>query len=552
MSKHFSIEGHIVDVVNQEIFDGVLDIKDGRIIDIRRQSTAPDSPYILPGFYDAHMHIESTLMMPENFAKLAVAQGTIGVINDPHEIANVLDIEGVEYMLASCAKVRFHFHTSAPSCVPSTPFETAGGNIDSAKLTQLLNRDEIYGCGELMNVPGILNEDPEIIAKIEATLRCGKIADGHAPAISNEDAKKYFGAGISTNHECTQINEAEEQIALGVMIAIREGSAACDFESLSPLLAKHGTQLAFCTDDIYPDELMQGHINLHCRRAMAKGYPLWNILHAACVEPVKHYKLNHGLLQKGDAADFICVTNLKEFHVTDTYIDGYCVFHNGQVTKDILQDATPITTPYPNHFLAEPIHETDIRLNPVSGKRIKVIDSHEGSLLTDTYLTEPKTENGNVVSDTANDVLKLVCLSRHSKAQPAIGFIRGFGLTRGAIASTIGHDSHNIIALGTNDRDIAAAINRLVASQGGLVACCGEEYRELPLPIAGLMSPNAGEKVATDYVALREYACKELGCHYKAPFMTLAFMSLPVIPELKLTDKGLFDGIKFTFTDIWE
>lgn len=549
--RSFTLSGHIVDPVRDTIYDGTIVVRNGIITDIRPDSVTADAPYIMPGFYDAHMHIESTLMLPENFARLAVAQGTIGCINDPHEIANVLDMDGIRYMLQSCHKVRFHFHTGAPSCVPSTTFETAGGDIDADELNQLLSLDDIYGCGEVMNVPGVVMfHDSVLLQKITYTLAAGKIVDGHAPGIDTATALAYYSAGVSTNHECTTLSEGRYQHDLGVLIAIREGSAARDFDALSPLLAEYEQGLAFCTDDIYPDELREGYINRLCARAVKKGYPLWNILHAACVAPVRHYHLTHGLLQIGDAADFICVNNLTDFQVLSTYIDGYRVFANGQVTPDISLDDTPVPTPYPNHFVADSLTVADIRVTP-QAELIKVIDSQEGSLLTGTLWAQPVVADNNVISDVQHDVLKLVCYSRHSHTQPVVAFIKGFGLKRGAIASTIAHDSHNIIALGTNDADIVAAINRLVTTQGGLAACCGDVMYDMPLPVAGLMSPLPGDEVANQYTAIRTYVRQELGGAYQAPFMTLAFMALPVIPELKITDLGLFDANQFQFTSIW-
>ncbi len=542
--------GHIVDVVNRRIFDGAVEIQKGKIVRITEAVVPETAPYIMPGFYDSHIHIESTLLTPDQYARLAVEQGTIGVITDPHEIANVLGLDGVKYMIDNGKKVRFHFHFAAPACVPATPFETSGATIDSKMVAELLQRDEVYGLGEMMNVPGVLSNDPETMAKINATLAAGKIVDGHSPALTGDDLKKYRAAGISTDHECTTLAEARERVKLGMTIQIREGSAACDFDALAPIIAEAPGQVMFCSDDKYPDEIGHGYLNAMCRRAIHRGLPLWDVLTAACVTPLKLYGLKHGLLQVGDNADFIIVDNLQEFNLQETYIDGQRVVADGLCTDKIIVDDTPLDTNYPNHFLAEPITVDDIKVPACEDKKIKVIGTTEGSLLTTQIVVEPKIVNGLVVSDTEHDVLKLVCLSRHSKAKPVVGFIQGFGLKRGAIASTIGHDSHNIIALGATDEDIVRAINTIIEMKGGLVVVDGKDMVELALPIAGLMSYRNGVKVAKRHLQLKNFA-ERLGCRYKAPFMTMAFMSLSVIPEIKLTDKGLFDATKFEFTDLF-
>lgn len=544
-----TIKGHIVDVLNRRLFDGEIEFENGKIVRITETAVPDNAPYIMPGFYDSHIHIESTLLTPEHYARLAVEQGTIGVITDPHEIANVLGIDGVNYMIDSGKKVRFHFHFAAPACVPATPFETSGATVDSQMVAELLKRDEVYGLGEMMNVPGVLANDAETMAKINATLAAGKIVDGHSPALSGDNLKKYCAAGISTDHECTTLAEARERVKLGMTIQIREGSAACDFDALAPIIAEAPGQVMFCSDDKYPDEIDSGYLNAMCRRAVQRGLPLWDVLTAACVTPLKLYGLKHGLLQVGDNADFIVVDNLQEFNLQETYIDGYHVVDDGLCTDQIVIDNTPIDTDYPNHFLAEKITVGDIEV-PAHEGRLKVIGTTEGSLLTTQMLLEPKIENGMVVSDIPHDVLKLVCLSRHSKAKPAVGFIHGFGLRRGAIASTIGHDSHNIIALGATDDDIVRAINTIIDMKGGLIVIDGKDMVELALPIAGLMSYRNGARVAKRHSQLKNFA-ERLGCKYKAPFMTMAFMSLSVIPELKLTDKGLFDATKFEFTDLF-
>lgn len=542
--------GHIVDVVNRRIFDGEIEIQHGKIRRISEAIVPQGAQYILPGFIDSHIHIESTLLVPEHYARMAVEQGTIGVITDPHEIANVLGMEGVEYMINSGKKVNFHFHFAAPSCVPATPFETSGAALDHNDLAKLLDRDEVYGLGEMMNVPGVLNNDAETLARIQECLQRGKVVDGHAPGLTGEQLKQYIKAGISTDHECTTIEEARERVKLGMYVQVREGSAACDLDALMPIIGEDPKHVMLCSDDKYPDELHIGYINGMCRRAVQAGIDPLDVLTAACVTPVRHYGLQHGLLQEGDNADFIVVDNIRDFNLSETWINGKEVCHDGIFTDALILDKKPLSTDYPNHFLAEPISVDDIRVAPEKGK-LKVIGTTEGSLITHQVLADAKVEGDNVVSDTQNDVLKLVCLSRHAKQKPVVGFIQGFGLQRGALASTIGHDSHNIIALGVDDKDIVAAINKVIELKGGLVISDGNELTELMLPVAGLMSYRDGDKVARRHRQLKAVAAR-IGCKYKAPFMTLAFMPLPVIPELKITDKGLFDATKFEFTSLWQ
>jgi len=542
--------GHIVDVVNRRIYDGCIEIQNGRIIRITRADVPASAVYILPGFYDSHVHIESTLLLPEYYARLAVEQGTIGAICDPHEIANVLGKEGVEYMIRNGKKVNFLFHFAASPCVPASPFETAGASLSVEDIRQLLQREEIYGLGEVMNVPGVLSQDPELMQKIAAAQACGKPVDGHAPGVSGDDLIQYAKAGISTDHECTTLELARERIGQGMYVQVREGSAACDFEALAPIIGEAPGKVMFCSDDKYPDELAKGYINEMCRRAVHKGIDVMDVLTAACVTPVKHYGLDSGLLQEGDWADFITVDNLYEFNLSETFIRGVQVVEDGIYTSRLIIDHTPASENYPNHFEAVNISTADIQV-PVQKGRIKVIETSEGSLLTKQLVVEPKIKDGLVVSDTEQDVLKLVCINRYQQQPPVVAFVKGFGLKRGALASTIAHDAHNIIAVGVDDQEIVDAINAVVEMKGGLIVNDGKQLLELMLPIAGLMSYRDGDKVARRHAQLKTIA-KRNGCNYSAPFMTLAFMSLSVIPELKLTDRGLFDGTQFEYTDLWE
>lgn len=543
MNNTFQISGQIVDLVNSRIFPGVVGVEDGKIVSVK-EAEVNEKQYIMPGFVDSHVHIESSMVVPSEFARMAVCHGTVATVSDPHEIANVLGVEGVKYMIASGKRVPFKFFFGAPSCVPATSFETSGYILDAKAIEELMQMDDIHYLAEMMNWPGVVFDDAEVQKKLEAAKKVVKPIDGHAPAVTGDNIKKYAATGISTDHECFTLEEAEEKIGLGMKILIREGSAAKNFEALIPLMASHPEMLMFCSDDKHPNDLAKGHINQLVKRAIDLGYNIMDVLKAASLNAVKHYNLNVGLLQNGDDADFIVLDNLEEMNVMQTYVKGILVAEKG-VSKMKHLETEPI-----NNFKAEPICVNDIALADC-GKRIKVISCIDGQLVTDTVFAEPKVENGNIVSDIGRDILKLVVVNRYEKTQPAVSFIKNMGLKQGAIASSVAHDSHNIVAVGTTDEDIVKAVNILIENGGGVVAVGNGETAILPLPVAGLMSNGDGYQVAEDYEKADALAHK-LGTTLHAPFMTLAFMSLLVIPELKLSDKGLFDGKKFAFTSVFE
>lgn len=543
------MKAHIVDIVNKKIFDGEIIIKDGFIEEIREVKDLPkDSPYIMPGFVDSHIHIESTMLLPEHYAEVAVKMGVVSAIADPHEIANVLGMDGIEYMINNGKKVRFGFHFGASSCVPSTCFETSGSTLNSEAVKKLLQKEEIYGLSEMMNVPGVLFKDPEVMAKIQSAIEINKPIDGHAPGTSGDNLKQYVEAGISTDHECSELADAEERIKLGMMIQIREGSAARNYDKLCPLIQEYPNSTMFCSDDKEPEDLQLGYINELVKASIKKGYSLWNVLQTACVNPVKHYKICNGLLQKGDKADFIIVNNLQDFEVQSTFIDGIEVYNKSYDCLDNLIKDKTIGTNYPNKFNAKPIKTSDLKINSTN-EDIKVIVAYDGEILTDEKIFKSKVIDNNIVSDIEKDVMKMVVYNRYTEAKPAIAFINGFTLKKGALASTVAHDSHNIIAIGTSDEEIVKVINEIIRLKGGMVVSDGAKIETLPLPVAGLMSGDKCEKVAYDFEKLKKVA-KECGCKFNAPFMTMAFMALPVIPKLKLTDLGLFDGVKFEFTKL--
>ncbi|MFB9863642.1 adenine deaminase [Rufibacter immobilis] len=540
--RFFKVSGNIIDVLRQEIYSGTLEIADGQISRIVREPVA-ETQYLLPGFIDAHVHVESSMLVPSEFARLAVPHGTVATVSDPHEIGNVLGLKGVEYMLENGRKVPFKFYFGAPSCVPATPFETAGAEITPEDIEELFLKPEVKYLAEMMNWPGVLNQDELVMRKITLAQKFDKQIDGHAPGLRGQEAQAYAAAGMTTDHECFTADEARDKLAAGMKILIREGSAAKNFEALIELLAEHPDKIMFCSDDKHPDNLVESHINELVKRALAKGHDLFHVLQAACVNPVQHYRLEVGLLQEKDPADFIIIDNLEYFTVLRTYINGQLVAENGQ-SKIAFTPSDVI-----NNFQAEPKTVAQFRLPAQHAAKIRVIEPYDGQLITGELFLDPKVEDGNIVSDVAQDVLKMTVVNRYQNTEPAIAFIKNFGLKRGAIASSVGHDSHNIIAVGCDDESLCRAVNLLIAAKGGISAVDGAREEVLPLPVAGIMSGQDGYWVAQQYSQL-DRAAKELGSTLTSPFMTLSFMALLVIPALKLSDKGLFDGQHFRFADV--
>ncbi len=540
----FFEEGNIVDIERRKIFYGIVEIEGGKIISVKEMGDQKDNtPFILPGFIDAHVHIESSMLVPSEFAKLAVVHGTVATISDPHEIANVCGMRGVDYMIENGKTVPFKFYFGAPSCVPATDFETAGSSLNANDVDTLLARDDINYLSEMMNFPGVLHHDEEVEAKINSAKIYDKPIDGHAPGLRGEAAKKYIDAGISTDHECFTKDEALEKLQYGMKILIREGSAAKNFEALIDLLNDYEDEMMFCSDDKHPDSLMSGHINELCKRAVAKGIDPFKVLKAACINPVKHYKMNVGLLNAGDDADFIVVKDLKTFGVIKTYIKGELVAENG-VTKINAPKAALI-----NNFHCSKKSVSDFIYKKNVAEKVTAIEALDGQLITNKITITPKIENDCFVSDVDNDILKIVVINRYKDASVATGFVKNFGLKKGAIASSVAHDSHNIIAVGADDESLCSAVNSIIDHEGG-VSCVdaldSSVNHILALPVGGLMSNEDGYKVAEAYTHI-DKAAKSLGSNLSAPFMTLSFMALLVIPHVKLSDLGLFDGDAFRF-----
>ncbi len=544
----FTLTAQLVDILGLQIYPVEITVQNGLIRSIKKVVVKEASaiPFLTPGFVDAHVHIESSMLIPSEFARLAVVHGTVGTVSDSHEIANVCGLAGVEFMIENGNTVPFKFNFGAPSCVPATTFETAGAALNAEEVDLLLSRPEIKYLSEMMNFPGVLNQDPEVIQKIDSAKKYQKPVDGHAPGLRGGLAEKYTSAGISTDHECFTAEEAMDKLHSGMKILIREGSAAKNFDALIGLMNDYADQMMFCSDDKHPDSLVSGHINQLCARAVAAGVDVFKVLKTACINPVLHYQLEIGLMNIGDPADFILLKDLEHFEVLQTYINGEMVAENGK-TKIEKQTVALI-----NNFSCLKTVPVDFAFpaaDPSAEKqKVLVIEALDGQLITNKIEAELVVNNGFLQADLQQDILKICVINRYREAPIAKGFIKNFGLKTGALASSVAHDSHNIVVVGTDDESICKAVNLIIDVQGG-ISCAGQDFEEiLQLPIAGLMSANDGYEVAQTYIKL-DLLAKKLGSTLSAPFMTLSFMALLVIPHLKLSDRGLFDGDQFKLID---
>lgn len=533
-----TVKGVVFDPISRERIPGTINIRNGKILSIDRDDSI-NGPFILPGFVDSHIHIESSMLTPKQFSRIAKKHGTIAVVADPHEIANVAGVEGIDFMINNSHGAEIKFFFGAPSCVPASPFDDCNKVLDSEEINKLLQRDDIYFLGEMMNFPGVIFSDPDVIKKLEIAKAKGKVVDGHAPGLKSDDLAKYIGAGISTDHECFTLEEALEKISMGMKVLIREGSAAKNFNSLSSLIKTHPKSTMICTDDCHPEDLIVGHINRQVKKSLSLGYDIFDILQVVSVNPIKHYSLGLGLLQLGDTADFIVVDNLENLNVLENYIDGVDVLI---ATVEIDVEQKKIEYKFP-----KPIAKEDISLHPKTNKA-QVIQIIEGELVTEKEVFHVKDLNNPILSDIENDFLKLVVVNRYKEREVFVGLIKGFGIKQGAIAESIAHDSHHIIAVGADDNSILDAINYIIDQKGGVCYNNGKEIFGLPLPIYGLISDQPAEEVARKYDAINTKV-KSDGCILKAPFMTLSFMALSVIPKLKITPRGLFDINQFNFVD---
>ncbi len=539
---NYKISGNIIDVLNKKTFSGTIHVQNGKIIKIEENKKSYDQ-FIIPGFIDSHIHVESSMMPPAEFARAATPHGTIAIITDPHEIANILGVEGVEYMISEGKKSPMKFYFSAPSCVPSTKFETNGATLGVKEIKKLLKRDEIKCLGEFMDYPAVINGEKEALAKIKIAQKYSKKIDGHLPLVSSEKMKKYVATGITTDHECITQNEALEKIKLGLKILIREGSACTDFSQLIPILEDYSDKCMFCCDDKHPDDLIKFHINELVIRALDYGIDLMKVLQVACINPVLHYDLDVGLLQENDDADFLIIDNLQKMNILKTYIKGKLVAENGKTT------IPKIESQLINNFQIDKKNIADF-IVPAKGRTINVIGVDQGLIATNRLVEIAKVIDGKAVSNIKEDILKIAVINRYKNAKPALGFINGFGLSSGAIASSIAHDSHNIVVVGTDDESMLKATNKLIENKGGICVVNGDDIQILPLPIAGIMSNLSFDEIAKKYEEL-DAKTKDLGSRLIAPLMTLSFMTLLVIPELKLSDQGLFSGANFQLIDLF-
>jgi adenine deaminase len=542
MAQDIRKSGNIIDVIKGDIFQGTIIIREGRIHEIVREKVN-SSNYILPGFIDSHIHIESSMLTPSEFARAASVHGTISVVGDPHEIANVLGLDGILWLIENGNNTPFKFFYSAPSCVPASTFEESGHVLGIEELKLLLSHEKVKALGEMMDFQGVLTNNKDILDKISLAKELNKPIDGHAPGLTGDDLKKYINTGILTDHESFTLEEALEKRNLGMKILVREGSAAKNFDALLPILKLHPNECMFASDDMHPDQLILGHINLLVKRAIKSGVNIMDVLRIASVNPIKHYNLDVGLLQPGDWADFIIVDNLNDLTILEVYSNGNLIAKDGTTLINRVE-AKAI-----NNFS---LKKVNIEVYKIEDKKkdIRVIEIVEDQLITKELKIKPKIFEGKLVSDIDRDIIKIVAIDRYRKNTSFTGFIKNVGLKSGAFASSVSHDSHNIIAVGVDDESIAKAVQLIINEKGGLSAVDGDKGISLPLPIGGLISTKPVEEVAQMYQEIDKMV-KKLGTTLNSPFMTISFMSLLVIPKLKISPKGLFDGSSFKYVDLY-
>ncbi|MFR9603334.1 MAG: adenine deaminase [Rikenellaceae bacterium] len=559
MQSNFKIEGQIVDIHNREIFEGSVTVEDGVIVEVKREAITASQGYIIPGFVDSHIHIESSMLTPETFGKVAIQSGTVAVVSDPHEIANVMGTKGIDYMIKSSESSPIKTFFTIPSCVPATPYDVAGGVITTEDVERMSKSGDFVALSEMMDISGVLSQSKDVIAKIEIALRNGLPVDGHAPKLSGDALQSYVDCGIITDHESTELSEALEKIDQEMKILIREGSACKNYEALKSLIGTNPEEVMFCSDDLHADDLCErGHINYIVKRALADGFDLFDILNIASANPIEHYDLSVGTLQEGDMADFIVVEDLKEFKTLKVYLDGelrydidapQTIVEEVQV-EEVVEDNRPKLL-FDKPEVKQPQHAPTF--NNFRHRRValsalsKEVNSNEvaieiipNEIITNKYIYKPTQSHDNLESDLECDLLKIVYINRYNNGTPQVAYCKGFGLKRGAMATTISHDSHNIIAVGCSDIELSVAINTIIDHKGGLVVCDGLSVTSLPLPVGGIMSEAPCEEVAQKYKEVCEVV-KGMGTTLESPFMTLSFMSLCVIPTIKIGEKGLFN-----------
>jgi adenine deaminase len=543
--------GRVIHVFTNEILAGDVAIINGRIAGIGRyegrETVDLDGKYLSPGFIEGHIHIESSMLTPAQFGAAVIPHGTTTVICDPHEIGNVCGKTGIRYMLEKQSPL--NLYAMAPSCVPATHMETSGALLSADDIAEILEHPRVLGLAEMMNFPGTVAAAPDVLAKLRVARKRKVPIDGHAPGLGGRDLQAYIASGISSDHECTTLAEAEEKLRAGMAIFIREGSTARNLEELMPLL--HSPAACHCllvTDDRHADDLVErGHLDYILRRAVHYGASAVIALQMVTINPARHFGLQRtGAIVPGFRADLVVLDDLEQFTADRVYISGQCVAEKGAMVTAVPEQSLDTLDPVIRSSVKIDPEVVDLSMPGEEGGLIRVITCTDGQIVTGQQMLEPKVENGMMVSDVERDILKIVVLERHHGSHAmGIGFVQGLGLARGAIGSTVAHDSHNMIVTGTSDASMLRAIRALTDIRGGLVVAGDEQvYDVLPLPVAGLMSTGTAQKVSDCLDGIRT-ALEKVGTGVENPFMLLSFLALPVIPELKITDKGLVDVLQF-------
>jgi len=548
-------EAQVLDVFSGKIERKDVAIKDGYVaalgLDFPAQETIDlKGAYLIPGYIDAHIHLESSLVSPAQFCKVTLARGTTALIADPHEIANVLGVEGVEYMLRITQNLPLDIFFTAPSCVPASPLETSGAVLGAKELEPLLDHPRVVGLGEVMNFPGVINGDTQLLEKIQLALSKGKKVDGHAPGVTGEALSAYVAPGITSDHECVHLKEAEEKLKRGMYIMIREGSTAKNMSALIPLVRAFGvSRFMLVTDDRHPQDLLEeGHMDFLLRKAVYMGIAPNLAVRMATFNPAFYFNLRRrGAIAPGYIADMVVVKDLRDFFPMWVFKGGRMMAQDGTLLENI--DTSLPEPPPPSFHIKLPPQPFRI---PARGKKARIIVVIPNQIVTEMEEAEPTVKDGEVVADPARDLLKVAVVERHmATGNVGVGLIKGFGLQKGALASSVAHDSHNVVVVGTSDEEMLLAVKKVEDMGGGLVVVKGQEtLAALPLPLAGLVSLDPVEVVARKVQELHR-AALQLGCALDNPFMALSFLALPVIPRLKITDLGLVDVEKFQVVDVF-
>jgi len=553
----------VVNVFSGDIESADVALAEGHIAGVGEYSDTPakrridlSGKFIAPAYTDAHIHLESTMLLPSEFARVVLPHGSTCVVSDPHEIANVMGLPGILLLMGLAKDIPFDFYFTLSSCVPATHLETSGASLPACDLRVLIDHDRIVGLAEMMNFPGVYLRDPDVLAKLELARKRGKVIDGHAPLVSGRDLNAYIAGGTESDHECTRIDEAREKLSRGMWIFLREGSTERNLADLLPLINDAtASRCCLVTDDRQPDELIElGHINYAVHKAVSLGINPVTAIRLATINPANYFGFRErGAVAPGRIADLQILSDLDEglLHPLAVYKSGERVAENGSLVTELNAHSVPVQSLQTVRLPCELTEEAFAIRG--QGGRVRVIKVVPHQIVTDAITVEMAAHEGGIVPDVYRDILKLAVIERYSgKAGHSAGFVQGFGIKAGAIASSVAHDSHNLIVVGANDHDMTVAVNRLARTEGGLVAVKdGTVIADVPLPLAGLISLEDAPTVAARLETLMQAVRDELGCTLANPFMTLSFLALPVIPHLKLTDKGLVDVGKFDFVPLF-